>query len=120
MPSGSSIDAKHQIKRKFNPKLKENIFSTSKETKDTKLFACGKYGLGTIAGVWLSIPFFTLYTSLYPYKNERSLGVFVHVLGVAGIDNDDGIDLDDICKIPLVCVCHTIACPPLKDGFAPR
>ena len=34
-----------------------------------------------------------------------------HVLGVAGIDHDNGVSLNDVGEVPLFGVGHVVACP---------
>ena len=37
--------------------------------------------------------------------------VFMHVLGMAGVNNGYSVTIDSICKIPLVCIRHKVTLP---------
>ena len=41
----------------------------------------------------------------------RITWVLFHVLGVAGIDHDNGVSLNDVGEVPLFGVGHVVACP---------
>ena len=48
--------------------------------------------------------------------HDSRVTLFVHILCMASIDHCDSIAIDCIGEVPLIGICHVVACP-LRDGW---